>query len=252
MTTKQQMIRFNCFGEIVEVLPSPSFWPRAKGTIFELHKYHLDQKKPVAPIFVSLSAKVFRLYLAPIFDLGFVFILHVNSNVLRAAKKWVTDSILWEALLYSRHTTFLSNVFQFNDRYEHSEDKISHKVDIFLSNSFEGEKQNKLFNTFNDRSWSSVAVEIYIKGEHNLKKSSYKFYDDYFCKRCRNSHNNISDFKKCIVKETIILSHDEARNIEFHSAHKLTDEKKVMVMKKFLETYPQNAKIYRLVYGDEK
>lgn len=250
MTTKQTpttpqgevKIRFDCLGKIVTVLPSPSFWPLAKGTIFELQKYQTENKTPRKPIFVSLDAKTFRLYLVPIFDLGYTNLSGGNItmlNVRRAVKKWVTKSILWEALINSRSITFLGNVLQ-SSREETLE--LNEYLRAYSNNS----QGLKLANmVLFDRIYCSFRVEVEIVGEHNFKTS----HMHYYCNRCGQEHANRSDFKECTEKEMVILSHDEARNIKFHSLNvELTPEIKQLTLKTFLETHPENEKIYHLVY----
>ena len=242
-------IRFDCLGKIVTVLPSPSFWPLAKGTIFELQKYQTENKTPRKPIFVSLSAKTFCKYLIPIFDLGYTDLSGngvTMRNVRRVVKIWVTESVLWEALLNSRSTTFLGNVLQ-------SSAQEASKLGEYIFSSRSYFNNTKFHTQYLDLGHEirfypvccSVGVEVGIVSKHDFHTSHMM----YICNRCYQEHDYPSQFKECTTKEIIIISHDEARNIEFYSVNvKLTPEIEQLALKTFLEAHPENEKIYQLVY----
>ena len=248
-SSSDHILLFDCLGKIVKVIPSPGFWPRAKGTIFELSKKY--NKKESKPIFVPLRAELFRTHLAPIFDLGYVSIGTSSSddlNVRKVIRSWISDAPLWDLFLDKSLGNFLGNIFKDADLLIETHNNPS------IKNSTRNELL-KTLNLFNDRYYCSSVVKINIKcvkKEHEPYQRGY--YEPQICGKC-GSRNFTGD---CVfMNETlVIISHSESRDIEFGSTNpdlcspKISEENKQKALKIFFDdkNHSYNYKIYKALY----
>jgi len=274
-----ERLYFDCLGELVVVRPAPGFWPRAKGTCFELYKYKTDK---IEKQFVPIDAKLFRRYLAPIFDLAYLPKANeVNMlNLKRIIRSWVTESIVWEQLI--TEWIFLGNIivyenldperyityFSFNIKtYDKKQYNLFNDSDYCGFRCKFCEFENLKFKT-GDHSFFSCPnnkthdIElIYSKSDesHNFdinpKSVDVTILNINKNKNNENSNNhNTFHNKQKYDERSLYIEHDDARDIIF-KYYKKYDEKtkekdKNLVMYLYFSYYRHKKKIYDFLYKD--